>query len=388
MTSSFWLPSAAGTDPYDCLRSRRLPGAVRASRRLRQIAIQTRKQLPFDLAPILGIQPYVMAKTVGCLLWAEARASASLGITSSSRAERLVQLLDSTEGNAGRGGWGYEFDVQTRWAFYAAGSPNLIATTFVGRGLLAAGTAFGREDWVNRGIECAGYATDALLRWQGDDTVAFYYTPDTDRLIHNANLLGCALCAEAAALSGDDRLLAYAQRAAAVTISAQAADGSWPYGVGSSLSWIDSFHTAYNLDGLLQMWLVTGADEFENPLRRGIEYWASEFFGEDGTPHYYSDRVRPLDIHCAATAVDVGSRLASWGFMDAALPLAVSDWTRRNLIDPATGAAYYRRGRLFTDKRSFARWGDAHWALGRASLSLLSTDSRDLVECRVKKGFR
>ena len=37
--------------------------------------------------------------------------------------------------------WGYEFDVQTRWSFYPARTPNIIVTTFVANAFL---------DWYER----------------------------------------------------------------------------------------------------------------------------------------------------------------------------------------------------------------------------------------------
>lgn len=383
-TLDFKLPDAHGVDPYDALRSPRLPRWVSRSPRLRQAVIQIRKRVPWDLSRLLGIEPFIMAKTLGCHLTAVARVAHVTGAHECGSVEEVVASLDATEGNLGRGAWGYEFDVQTRWAFYPAGSPNLIVTAFVGRALALAGLVCDREDWVARSRESADFALGALSNRPGARPGAFYYTLDTRHLVHNANLLGAALCA-AATLSGDSEPYATAAlNAARTSLSFQRADGSWPYGDTRALDWVDSFHTAYVLDGLLQVWLVTGDAEVESALERGCAYWASSFFGPNGEPYYYASGRGPYDIHAAATAVDVGARLATWGLVSDELPKRVERWTREHLVDPVTGRTWYRIGALSTDRRNFARWGDAHWALARASMLLLDASMRDPLETRIR----
>lgn len=378
----FSLPPAEGLDPFDALRSPRIPPWVRRSARGRQIAIQLRKRLPWDLSTILRIEPFVMAKTLGCHLTALTRASCALGESDVEAATGIVHALDEVQGNLGDGAWGYEFDVQTRWAYYPVGSSNLIATAFVGRALASAGLAFGRKEWCDAAALTAAFALSRLARPVGDDDIAFFYTNDAKHMVHNANLLGAALCADAAA-AGFDQGRSAALRAATVAVRAQQPDGSWPYGDTASLAWIDSFHTAYNLDGLLQVWLLTGDEQVHQSLVNGARYWVSHFFGPQGEPYYYHDGSGAYDIHSATTAVDIGSRLATWGIVDEEVPRRVAEWTAANLVDPHTGATYYRRNRFRVDRRTFPRWGDAHWALARASLLLLDHGARDPLEAAV-----
>ncbi len=90
----------------------------------------------------------------------------------------------------------------------------------------------------------------------------------------------------------------------ATTLAAQRPDGSWPYGEGGGLAWSDNFHTAYNLDGLLLVWIATGDPAVRDGLERGLTHWTRDFFGLSGEPKYYPHRPFPYDIHSAATAVD------------------------------------------------------------------------------------
>lgn len=366
-----------GLDPFDALRGRRVPAFVRSSARLRQLAIQVRKRCPVDLAPLYGVLPFRMAKTAGCLLSAESRLLRAGRVEAEARSSVIESSLryDSTLARSDSGGWGYEFDVQTRWAFYPAGSPNVIATYFVGRGLL--------EHWLVSGSGWAlGAATDAaryVCRELISERGHICYTADNDTLVHNANVLGAALVSSVGTLIGDHRMVADGTRAATLSAAGLGEDGLWPYGELAQLAWVDNFHTAYTLDGLLLVWLASGDPMIGSTLSRGHSAWVGHFFSRDGWPHYYADKSGPLDIHSAATAVDVGVRMVEAGFGTSDVPESVAAWTRRNLLAP-DGTTYYQVKDGFTDRRHFRRWGDAHWALACSSLELAAAGSAPLLE--------
>lgn len=368
-----------GIDPFDALRGTRVPAWVRRTQRARQAVIQLRKRCPIDLSRALGIAPFPMAKALGAHLTAECRRDAVPNEDAGTLVDALLRREDIAR--LGDGAWGYEFDVQTRWAFYPVGSPNLIATVFVARGLGAAGIVGDEPSLRSQLTASASFVNDRLL--EPAERSFFRYTLDTARLVHNANLLGAGLVATGGTLCGDVSLVDAAVACARTTIAAQREDGSWPYGEGSGLGWTDNFHTAYNLDGLLQVWLASGDEAVRDSLERGVGHWVRDFFGAGGEPKYCPDHPYPYDIHSAGTAVDVAARLATWGFETAALAERTAEWTRQNLIDPVTGATYYQKGRLVTDRRHFIRWGDAHWALGTSSLGLVHAGRRDPLESAV-----
>lgn len=372
------LAAVIGGDPYDALRSP-LARMLGRTRRLRQLLIQSRKRLPLP-GSAFGLQSFAMAKSVACRLIAESRRAGAgedgrdveAWVETLSRAENLARLGD--------GAWGYEFDVQTRWSYYPAGSPNIIATYFAARAYLQAWAATGQREPIERAEESGAFMVRDLLR-TGERT-SFAYNFGSDRLVHNANLLGAGLVAAMGRLLERAEWLAVAREAAEASLEAQRDDGSWPYGEGGDLGWADNFHTAYVLDGLLLLWLATRDAAVRAALERGVEFWTTRFFGPNGEPRYFPDQPRPYDIHSAATAVDVGSRLAAWDFADEALPLRVAEWTRAHLVAP-NGRTYFQAHRLWTDKRTFPRWGDAHWALAEASLCLLAARVPDSLEAAV-----
>lgn len=378
--------------------------------------VQLRKRCPLDLAGVLDIPQQTFAKALACFATALARQAAAarshndephlkeLDSLSAALAARAIRRDDGL-------GWGYEFDVQTRWAFYPAGSPNIIVTVFVARALATAACvtrAMPPAPPEERGpagptaFETRARPTaDAALGLDGLHAAARYllqdlhlvaaetagsyfrYTETSDRLVHNANLLGAGLVAASAALRRDEAALATALAAARSSLEAQRTDGSWPYGTGAGLGWADNFHTAYNLDGLLQVWLASGDRQVADALDRGVSHWVRDFFEPDGAPRYYPHKPYPYDIHSAGTAIDVAARLATWGWPTGDVARSVASWTERHLIDAADGCTYYQKHRLWVDKRHFVRWGDGHWALGRSSLELLNAGCRDPLEEKV-----
>lgn len=368
----------SGRDPYDALRGSRVPAFVRSHPRMRQAVIQARKRSPIDLSGVLGVEAFMMAKTLGAYLTATSRYASETG--GSEEVRLLAEQLgaDETIARMDGGGWGYEFDVQTRWAFYPSGSPNLIATVFVGRGFGSAAAVARDAQHLERMSAAADFLQERMLTCA--PTPRFMYTLTSDRLIHNANFLGAGLVAMAGALASDTGRVSTGLQCAQTSMHAQRDDGSWPYGEGASLGWADNFHTAYNLDGLLQVWLASGDEAVHDALRRGVEHWVHDFFGPEGEPKYYPTRPYPYDIHSAGTAVDVAARLASWGFDTGDVARRVASWTKKHLVEGQSGVTYYQKHRSWTDKRHFVRWGDAHWALGEASLGLLNAGRRDPLE--------
>lgn len=363
-----------GFDPFDALRGSRVPSFVKHNRVLRQLTIQARKRCPVDLAPFLGVTPFLMAKSLGCFLAAEARDCLRTGDTS--RMSGIADLLEHDQAIARIGdAWGYEFDVQTRWAYYPANSPNLIATVFVARGFAEAGLVAGDRSLCERAHRAARYLLNNHVTEHG----WCRYTPTSSVLVHNANLLGAGLFAVAGRLFDDTELVEASLRAAQVSAAAQLADGSWSYGEGESLSWCDNFHTAYNLDGLAQVWAVTRDADLRGVLDRGAAFWRDAFFDCEGAPAYFAHGSVPYDIHCAGTAMDVGARLGMLGVETGGLAHRVLEWTRANLL-AEDGSTYYRKGKARVDRRHFVRWGDAHVALGRSALALAEANAMSPLE--------
>jgi hypothetical protein len=309
----------SGPDPYDGLTGRL--GRLAVHPRLRQAVLQAVKRSPLDLRPVLGIQPLRTATAIGVAASACARI-ARLPVWG----DRAIGLGSWTAGQQMTGTyaglWRYEFDVQTRWSYYPASVPNLVATTFCAEGCLDSETLDAAR---------ARRLGEALLCHLFRDGY-FTYTPTSRVLIHNANLMGAAL---AVRLAGQDglppdlagRLRAAARSALAVSLAGQRRDGSWPYGEGSRLGWVDNFHTGYVLLRLEQAATALELD-VSGPLERGVGYYFAHLF--DGpVPRYLADRDPRRDPNNEATAV----RMAAWAVERGYRPLPFAAEVLATVLD-------------------------------------------------------
>lgn len=378
MNSCEGFDQLAGHDPFDALNGERVPRWVKGTALGRRVVIQSRKRLPYDLSRLFGIPQTVMAKTVASYATAAGRDVAAG--SDPVRLRSLLGCLEATGGALGQGRYGYEFDVQTRWAYYPAGSPNLIVTVFAAR---AYATALAVDP---ASADIARERLSDIAAFIADDLVVegpvpyLRYVPASSTLVHNANLLGCAALVWAGVAGCNEPLLELAARCARSSLDAQEASGRWGYGVGTNLVWCDNFHTAYNLDALLTLSLADPAGIAGEALQRGVSYWAERFFGPAGEPWYYDTGRGPLDIHSAATAVDVGYRLCTRGLVPCAVPEACERWTKEALVNPDDGGTYYQRTGSRLDRRHFKRWGDAHWELACATSRLHALRRLDPLE--------
>ena len=132
----------------------------------------------------------MIPKALGIFASVEARAHRlSQAGGPSAPGRRALDLLDSDR-TAGARAWGYHWDMQTRWSFYPAGSPNVVVTAFAASGLLEGAALTGRAQLGERARDAAVWAAEEL--WVEPEGY-FAYHPGRPVNIHNANLLGAWL---------------------------------------------------------------------------------------------------------------------------------------------------------------------------------------------------
>jgi hypothetical protein len=355
-----------GYDPYDALNSPLAPYLTLRTRLGRRVFTQAVKLSPLNLRPALRIAPAWNAKAIALVASAYTRLAATGDDTAAAPARRwLSWLVDEGSTEAGLG-WGYHFDVQTRFFSYPRGTPNVIATSFAANALLDGSELLGDERWGEAAVRACDFLRDRLLE-EDRGHVYFRYLPAERELVHNANVLGCSVFARTAVLSGRDDLVEMAQRALDVTLEAQRPDGSWPYAEGEGHGWVDNFHTGYVLEGLAGCNAVIPV---ESHLERGFDYWERELFLPDGTPKYFSDRVWPIDAHNYAQAIETWLAVASWrpGAFDAADRCAEQLVERMLTRD---GHVAFQERRWWTSTVPFVRWTTAPALRAMAHLELV-----------------
>lgn len=316
-----------GYDPYDGLASpvvRFLPFSGRKI--VRQAWTQLHRRSPLNLRPLVGIRPADNPK--GLALFAR-------GTGDRTFLDRL-RRLETPEG-----GWGYPFPWQSR-AFYAPGGiPNLICTAYVARAFR------------DHGETCdVSFVEKQLLREAGGERWITYVSPSRTQ-VHNVNMIGAALLGRRDCME--------------FSVRRQREDGSWWYGEAPNQRWIDSFHTAFNLEALADYREETGDDGFAESERRGYDYWDRTFWEPDGAPRYHHDRAAPRDLHCSAQGILTYLRFGAVEKADRA-----AAWALDNMWDER-GFFWYQRGRWITNRLCYMRWTQAWMYLALARLIRVHT---------------
>ena len=356
----------AGHDPFDALNSRLFQATPFAnSRNARLLWTQLVKRSPADLRGIALVPRERNAK--GIALFALAQLAIYRREKTDAAAERVKNLLSillsmKVEGSSGAA-WAYNFDWQSRNFFAPRDTPTVVPTAFAARAFIEGAHEFPNEEYLNIARSVCEFLLRDLPRTIETETeLCFSYAPNTNTRIFNASLLAAEVLASVGNITNDPTLCATAERAARYAVNQQQPDGSWTYGTEPAQSWIDNFHTAYNLFSLKRIIAACNSgEEFQQSLQRAYRYWTQTFFLADGWPKYYHDELYPVDAHAAASAIVTLLECSDLDDRSTRMARRVASWTIKNLRDKR-GFFYYQRRRFYTVRKPYMRWTQA-WML-------------------------
>jgi len=358
-----------GFDPHDALRSRIVRTLTFHNRLLGIAWVQFLRRSPLNFRRILQVEPGHNPKGMGLFLAGYLRRYKVTGDNSDrAQIQYFADWLRNSQSSGYSGAcWGYNFDWPNRSFFAPAGTPTVVNTSFVAHAFLDLYEAFARAEDLDLARSACEFIMRDLPRAIEPLGFCFSYTPIDRRRVHNANMLAASLLARVAAVTDDEEYRDAARRAVIFTVSRQNADGSWPYGVGGSESWVDNFHTGFVLVSLLHYIRYTGEREFEGALQAGYQFWKSELFTAGGIPKFYRQQLYPIDVHCVAQGVLTLLAFADRDKTAVERGLQLARWAAANLQDPK-GYFHYQIGRYCRNRIPYIRWGQA-WMF------------RALVEC-------
>jgi len=358
-----------GYDPGDGLNSFLRPLAF-GNRLAERVLLQLIWKSPFNLRPLVGIKPMDSTKGRGYMAWGYwLRHKTTQEAAYKTKAIACLDWLvaNKAPGHVGYS-WGNHFDFVTRSGCNPAGSPIIVWTSLIGQAFLEAyeQTRDHRFLDVARGI-CLWILK--LPREQTATGACLSYFPFDQTSIHNSNMLGAAMLASTWQHTRDAELLKVARSAMLYSCSRQRNDGSWWYGEHPKHHWIDNFHTGYNLDSLKRYIDSTGEDSFQDHFQRGLRYFREVFFEPDGKPRYYHNKTYPVDIQCAAQAIETLAFCSDEDPLCLELSEKVAEWTIDNM-QHRKGYFYYRQYPMIKAKTPYIHWGQA--TMFKALASLLS----------------
>ncbi len=374
----------AGHDPYDALNSR-IVEAIPAFKSgiAALIFTQLLKRSPVNLRKLLRVPKTQNPKGIALFISALLRAPGVSTVSSEAVLDALVDRLVALR-SPGKSYWcwGYSFPWQGRDMYVPRWTPNLVCTQFAATAILDLYEQRKDAQYLIMAESAAQYILDELYWTRGDVEAGFSYPlPSMRNQVHNANFLAAALLCRVYAHTGNEKFLNAALKVARYSAAKQRADGSWPYGEGTTQGWADNFHTGYNLCALRSIGRDVGTDEFGNCIHRGFKFYRGNFFRDDGAPKYFHNRVYPLDIHCVAQSIIT---LIAFKDLDQDnLPLArsVLQWSLDHMWDER-GFFYYRKLRVLTIRTSYMRWSQA-WMF-RALAELLSESAGAMTSAQTQ----
>lgn len=256
--------------------------------------------------------------------------------------------------------WGYNFDWQARGGlFFPAYTPTVVATNFCATALMEAYEVTKEKSYLDLSLTSAEFVMQDLHRYDaGGGGFLFSYSklPGNDT-VYNASLLGSRLLSYCYKYTGHEEYRQLAEESVKACCNGQREDGAWRYGLHPGQTWVDSFHTGYNLDGLIAYEENTGDTKYHDYIEKGFEYYIEHFFEQDGTPKYYDNQMYPIDIHCPGQLFVTLSRLHKFAeYKD--LAERVLGWTMQNMQDKK-GYFYYQLKKGVSSKISYMRWSNA-----------------------------
>ncbi|HYI93638.1 MAG TPA: hypothetical protein VEX68_08845 [Bryobacteraceae bacterium] len=324
---------------------------------LRRLLTAGALRIPFHIRPWIGIRPHTSTKGMGYMGWGYTK---MYSVTKDPRYRRQAEycfewLMQNRSLGYKQYCWGNDFSFCTRAGTIPKYLPTIVWSSLIATAFLEAYDVLAEDKYLEVAVSTAEWIK-TLPREQTERGICISYIPGVQSSIHNSNLLGGALLACVSKRTGDIEAAELARQAMIYSCERQNDDGGWFYGQATKYHWIDNFHTGYNLDCLKRYEDSIGDGEFTNNLVGGFRYFINTFFEADGCPKYYHNRRLPIDIQCAAQAIDTLTYFSSVDPQSLELAKTVAEWTIGNM-QAKDGHFYYRDLGWKKIKTPMFHWG-------------------------------
>jgi hypothetical protein len=211
--------------------------------------------------------------------------------------------------------WGYPFDWQnSKDAVWPKNTPYITCTPYCYEAYLGLNDATGEPkylDWMERIAEFV--FRDLKEIPVGSETAAGSYSPFDARRVVNASAYRAWLLAEAGRRFSKTEYQKASNRNLNFVLESQAADGSWLYAMGEGKSYIDNFHTCFNLKNLFKIHRISGDSRIELAIRKGYGFYRDRLIDSSGDPRPFAWAPRlqlvKLEMYDFAEGITLGTLL-------------------------------------------------------------------------------
>jgi hypothetical protein len=362
-----------GYDPYDGLHSYLFSIPILGTnKKIRFLGQQFIKRFPINIRPLLGIQKGLNPVTAGLCLQAYGNMWESGLYDNKSLQEKinfLMEYLDKSSSKKFHGRcWGYDFDWQARYADIPAFEPTVVATGFITNALYRLYQQTGNitaKEWVISA--CDFVLSDLNKSYDTEGDFCFSYSPFDKEQVFNASMKGARLLAQGYDLTKQENFKTQSRSAVAWVMKHQRSDGAWIYSNSKAGTWIDNYHTGYNLDCLEAYTKLCNDNTFQEQLNKGLEFYKLNFFEKSGQPKFYDKEAWPADCTAAGQSI-----LTLCRFNEIEMAKKCAEWTIQNMQDQQ-GYFYFRKFSNRITKTSFMRWSNAWMAAALTEITTADT---------------
>ncbi|MEI6603896.1 MAG: hypothetical protein WCP35_01205 [Verrucomicrobiota bacterium] len=213
--------------------------------------------------------------------------------------------------------WGYPFDWQNNQdAVWPRNTPYITCTPYCYEAYLGLLEASGDKKYLNLAAGIAEFVHGDLKDLPtGPESAAGSYSPFDKRQVVNASAYRAYVLADAGKRFGRKDYLETSRRNLNFVIDSQAEDGSWLYAMNEAKSYIDNFHTCFNLKNLFKIHRIEPDLGVENSIRRGFAYYRQHLIDAEGNPKPFAIKPRlqlaKLEIYDFAEGITLGTLIGS-----------------------------------------------------------------------------
>jgi hypothetical protein len=191
--------------------------------------------------------------------------------------------------------WGYPFNWETRRGTMREGTPLITTVPYVYEAFLQVYQIDGLPEWLDIMQSIAQHVlhdyNDFITSATGS-SCSYNPEPGEPGGIINASAYRAFLLTRAGLDFSQEQYLKVAERNLNFVLESQNTDGSWYYSTDGERDFVDHFHTCFVLKALAKIEALTGNQQCTKAIERGVAYYVTNLFDDEGLPKPFSRRPR------------------------------------------------------------------------------------------------
>jgi hypothetical protein len=259
--------------------------------------------------------------------------------------------------------WGYPFDWVWRGGTAKRQTPLITTTPYVYEAFLQVFNLHPRDEWKLTLESIARHARFDIKDFRTSETASSCsYNPFGEGGVINAAAYRAFLLTSASKVLSNEDYWKIAERNLNFVLENQNQDGSWYYAVDGVRDFVDHFHTCFVMKALAKIHSLTAHEGCLEALSKGVSYYLSNLFDDDGLPKPFSKAPRltvyKRELYDCAECINLCLLLRDrfprlQATLETVVREIVDNWVKRD------GSFRSRRLHLGWDNVPMHRWGQA-----------------------------